>query len=240
MNKSGICVGADSRSSNMEHGVGTPVYAYIDSTEKIFRYKNIFFQIGGASDYTHYTIFGLFDEFKKHNQKAVNVHTYWPIFCQYAKTIMGDSEYNTFKNGVDCIISGYENSKPYAYFYSRDHKDSMTNEGFISSNRLENKKVNLKNFLDTAHVESMIALIKRIINIEAKSYKNGISPIGGPSSVGYVTREGKIYEDFQKKHSHKTVLEGMKAAFNDETDRVYRSPQDSIIFKNSIKYHYLH
>ena len=156
---------------------------------------------------------------------------------------MTDSEYNIFRNGLECIVSGYNNLRPCAYFYRRNHIDSITGEGFISNNLLENAHIRqiggLKN-ITNIDIVSMVKLIKQFINIEANSYKNGISPIGGPPSVAYITKEGKIYEDFQKGNSYKTVLEAMTAAFNDKSHRIYRSPQDSVIYKNSIKHFYLH
>lgn len=239
ISKSGIVVGADSRSSNCENGDGSPVYAYVDGVQKIFRYKTIFFQIAGAYDYGNYTICGLFDMFNKSNQQPVNVHNFWPVFCAYAKAKMTPSDYNNFKIGTECIISGYDESTACAYFYDPlGIDDSIINKGFLSNFKAANHSAKANHiyepFLDTAHIESMISLAKGTIEYTANYQKKGISNIGGPSSIGYITNSGKFYENFQKKYCFKTVREEMMAAYNDQIHRCYRTPKDSVNFKDSI------
>src|SRR6185312_9063870 len=161
--KDGIIVGSDSRVSMFE---GTEqhsrIYAHIDGVQKIFVYKKIFFQMDGQEDFSYYTIFGLFDKFKKENKETVSVKNFYNKFLSFAKKALSENDLKAI-NDNHIIISGYDKTKPCIYIYENGKSDSAIGHGFKTNVYIDNRNKQMADYFNKCDINSGLSFINKFL-----------------------------------------------------------------------------
>ncbi len=229
--KEGIVVGADSRVSMFE---GVPehsrIYAHIDGVQKIFVYKNIFFEMDGLEDFSTYTIYGIFKKFKEENKTAVTVKNFYKVFLNFAKKKLSESDYQSMISN-HTIISGYYKTVPCIYVYQGSRIDSSFSKGFKTNNYLDNSHNEFETAISKYSISQGLVFVKGLIQIISKSNPE----VGGEVSLGYILPNGTMKTYFQTKYNYITTRQRFLEGYNDKIKIIYQSKEDSIIYKQTLK-----